>query len=166
MNLGFNFSRGIELATKTYCGLSPCHGLIDPKSFDYILVALDKADVIVAYIANPKLRSISRRFISRVNVVILNLIFAMNLRYYHLNFYRTDILKKIPTSTRSYALMVELLIYAIKSGATFIQVPFFHKKRLVGKSKALRLKNVLNILKTYIRLFWQIMIFRRRINLN
>lgn len=166
MNLGFNFSRGIELATKTYCGLLPCHGLIDPRSFDSILTALDKADVIVAYIANPNLRSISRRFISHVNVVLLNLIFAMDLKYYHLNFYRTDILKKIPTSTKSYALMVELLIYAIKSGAVFLQVPFFHKKRLVGKSKALRLKNILNILKTYIRLFWKIRVLRKRIDLN
>ena len=166
MNLGYNFREGIKLASKNYAGLLPCHGLTDPESFDSVFQALDKADVVITYIANPKIRPLSRRIVSWVNVALLNLIFGFLLKYYHLNFYRTEILKKIPTSTQSYALMVELLVYAVKSGATFIQVPFFLKKRVTGKSKALRLKNIINILKTYARLFWQVRICGKRINLT
>lgn len=166
MNLGFNFARGIKMASKTFAGLLPCHGLTDPQSFDSVFQALDKADIVITYIANPEIRPLIRRIVSWINVALLNLIFGLRLKYYHLNFYRTKILKKIPTSTQSYALMVELLVYAVKSGATFIQVPFFLKKRVSGRSKALRLKNIINILKTYVNLFWQIMILRKRINLN
>ena len=166
MNLGYNFARGIGMASKTFVGLWPCHGLIASKSLDYILPAIRKTDIVVGYIKNPEIRSRSRRIISRVNVIILNLLFGFKLSYYHLNFYRTDQLKKVPTSTVSYALMVELLVYLVASGADYIETPFFLRERLTGKSKALRFKNIINILKTYARLFWLVRICRKRISLN
>ncbi len=166
MNLGFNFAKGIELASKEYAGLLPCHGQTAIESFDNLLPALSKADVTVTYIGNPEARPLTRRLVSKINVILVNLIFGLRLKYYHLNFYRTDILKKIPTSTESYALMVELLVYAVKSGASYTHVPVVIQKRIFGKSKALRPKNIINILKTYARLFWRIRILGKRINLN
>lgn len=166
MNLGYNFARGIEMATKEYAGLLPCHGQTDPVSFDAILPALAGVDVVVTYIFNPKVRPLTRHFVSRVNVIIINVILGLQLKYYHLNFYRTEILKKIPISTNSYAMMVELLVYAVKSGASYVQIPILLRKREFGKSKALRPKNIFNILKTYTRLFWQIRVLGKRVNLN
>lgn len=166
MNLGFNFARGIDLASKEYSGLLPCHGQTDPVSFDTILPAFQGVDVVITYIFNPKARPLVRNIISRINVLLVNWLFGLNLNYYHLNFYRTEILKKIPTSTDSYALMVELLVYAVKSGASYVQIPILLKKRKFGKSKALRPKNIVNVLKTYARLFWQIRVLKKRINLN
>ena len=168
MNLGFNFARGIEMASKEYTGLLPCHGKTDPISFDFLLPVLKRAniDVVVTYIDNPHVRPRVRNIISRFNVHLVNIIFWLNLEYYHLNFYRTEMLKKIPTSTDSYALMVELLVYAVKSGASYVQIPFILKKREFGKSKALRPKNIINILKTYTRLFWKVMMLRKRINFH
>lgn len=166
MNLGFNFARGITMASKEYTGLLPCHGQTAIESFDNLLPALLKADVIVTYICNPEVRPLIRNIISRINVGLVNFIFGLHLKYYHLNFYRTDILKKIPTSTGSYALMVELLVYAVKSGACYTEIPIFLRKREFGKSKALRAKNLINILRTYFRLFWQIRVLGKRINLR
>lgn len=166
MNLGYNFTRGISLASKKFVGLLPSHNLITPESYDSILSALEKADVVVAYIANPKVRPLSRRIVSWVNVSLLNLLFGFKLKYYHLNFYRTEILKNLPQSTQSYALMVELLIYSLASGSTYIQVPFWRKERQIGKSKAMRLRNISEILKTYGRLFWRIRILREKIDLK
>lgn len=166
MNLGYNISQGIASATKTYCGSVPCHGLIASESFDYILPALEKTDVVIAYIANPKVRPLSRRIVSWVNTAILNLLFGFELKYYHFNFYRTDLLKRLPKSTQSYALMVELLVYFLASGASYIEVPFFRIERGAGESKAMRLKNISEILKTYSRLFWRVKILREKINLQ
>lgn len=166
MNIGYNFARGIKVATKTYCGAMPCNGLIAPESYDSILTAIKKSekDIVIAYIANPKARPLYRRVISRVNTMILNLLFGLNLKYYHLNFYRTDLLKKLPTSTVSYALLVELLVCALASGASYIQVPFYRIERSTGKSKALRPKNLMGIFETYLRLFWRIRILKEKIN--
>ncbi len=166
MNLGYNFGRGISMVSKTFTGLWPCHGLITSKSLDYILLALYKSDVVVGYIENSEVRPWTRRLVSRINVILLNLLFGFKLKYYHLNFYRTDQLKKVSTSTKSYALMVELLVYLVASGVKYIEVPFFLRERLTGKSKAMRLKNIINILKTYFRLFWRIRVLRERIDLS
>lgn len=158
MNLGYNFSRGVGLASKKFMGILPCHNLIAPESYDNIFPAFEKyqRDVIVAYIANPQVRPWSRRFVSWFNTTLLNLLFGFGLKYYHLNFYRTDLLKKLPMSTVSYALMVELLVYALASGASYVEIPFFRLERGIGKSKALRFKNIKDIFKTYARLFWRI----------
>lgn len=168
MNLGYNFARGIKMASKEYAGLLPCHGLIDLKSFDLILPALAKGniDVLVGYIANPRVRHLRRRIVSWINTTLLNLLFGFGLKYYHLNFYRTELLKKLPKSTQSYALMVELLVCSLASGAIYKEVPFYRIERGMGKSKALRIKNLIEIFKTYGRLFWRVRVLRKRIDLS
>ncbi len=166
MNLGFNFLRGIKLVSKMFVGLLPCHNLIASESYDNILRAFEKyqKDIIVAYIDNPQVRPLSRRFVSRFNTVLLNLLFGFGLRYYHLNFYRAALLKRLPKSTNSsYALMVELLVYALASGASYVEVPFFRLERGIGKSKALRFKNISDILKTYAHLFWQVRVLKKKV---
>lgn len=162
MNLGFNFAKGIDIASKKYAGLLPCHGLIDPESFDLILPSLAEGeiDVLVGYIANPKVRHLDRRIVSWVNTTLLNLLFGFGLKYYHFNFYRTELLKKLPRSTQSYALMVELLVCSLAFGASYEEVPFYRVERGMGKSKALRIKNLAEILKTYAQLFWRIRILK------
>lgn len=168
MNLGFNFAKGIELASKNYTGLWPCHDLIAEESFDFIIPALGIKDVIIAYIANPEIRPFSRRIGSQFVMGLLNLFFGFRLKYYHLNFYRTDLLKKVSkfTNSSAYALMGELLILALSSGASFIEVPFFRKERLIGKSNAMRFRNITGFLKTYSRLFWKVRILKKKIDLK
>ena len=168
MNLGFNFTKGIGLSSKSYVGLWPCHDLIDIKSFDFILPALgNEKDIVIAYIANHYIRSFKRRAGSQFVMALLNLFFGFRLKYYHLNFYRADLLKTIVkhTENTAYALMGELLILALSSGASYVEVPFFRKERLVGKSNAMRFRNITGFLKTYSRLFWRVRILRKRINL-
>jgi len=168
MNLGYNFSRGIGLASKTFTGLLPCHNLIAPESYDMILSAAERTqkDIIITHIANPWVRPHHRRFVSWINTWLLNLIFGFKFKYYHLNFYRTALLKQLPNSTQSYALMVELLVWALYSGASYVEVPFWRKERSTGKSKALRIKNIADILKTYARLFWRVRILGEKISLK
>lgn len=168
MNLGFNFAKGIELASKNYIGLWPCHDLIAEESFDFIIPALGTKDVIIAYIANPEIRPFSRRRGSQFVMELLNLLFGFRLKYYHLNFYRADLLKRVLkfTNSTAYALMGELLILALSSGASYVEVPFFRKERLIGKSNAMRLRNITGFLKTYSRLFWEVRILKKKIDLK
>ena len=168
MNVGYNFSRGIELASKSYTCLLPCHNLIAPESYDMILSAAERTqkDIIITHIANPWVRPHHRRFVSWINTWLLNLIFGFKFKYYHLNFYRTALLKQLPNSTQGYAFMVELLVYALTSGAKWAEVPFWRLERGVGKSKALRFKNIADILKTYARLFWRVRILGEKISLK
>ena len=166
MNLGYNFLKGVELASKPFTGVLPCHNLIAAESFNFILPALSRADVVIAYIANPRVRPFKRRVGSQFVMRLLNLFFGLNLKYYHLNFYRTDLLKKASkyATSSAYALMGEILILCLSSGASYVEVPFFRVERNIGKSKAMRFKNITGFLKTYSRLFWRIRILKEKID--
>ncbi len=167
MNLGFNITRGFQLATKKYVGFVPGDNETDLETLDNILQVLGKADIIVPYIKNPEARSLTRRFLSTTYVRIINVAFSLRMRYYNgLCFFKTSMVQKVPVSTYGFAYMTEILVKLLKSGATFVEVPMILKIRERGATKAFRLKNILSVFKTFLTLFWEVQILRRRINLS
>ena len=166
LNLGYVLYRGIRTASKEYVGIFPAHNQTAPESLDHIFSALGRADVLAAYIANPEARPWKRRIISRINTILLNLLFNLKLKYYHFCFYRTSLAKQVPISTNSYAAMPEITVWLLKSGASCIQIPFMLKKGQPRKSKALRPKNLISIFKTLIGLFWKIVVLGERISIQ
>ncbi|MCX6813558.1 MAG: glycosyltransferase family 2 protein [Candidatus Azambacteria bacterium] len=167
MNLGFNITRGFQLATKEYVGFVPGDNETDSESLDNILQVLGKADIIVPYIKNPEVRPWGRRFLSRAYVLIINTAFNLKTRYFNgLCFFKTSMVKKVPVTTYGFSYMTEILVKLLKSGATFVEVPMINKVRERGSTKAFRPKNVASVFKTFLTLFWQVQILRRRINLS
>lgn len=167
MNLGFNISRGFQLATKEYAGFIPGDDETAPETLDYIFGALGEADMVVPYIQNPETRPWARRALSKTYVVIINIAFGLRMRYYNgLCYFKTAMVKQVPVSTFGFAYMTEILVKLIKSGATFVEVPLVNKPRERGASKAFRLKNVISVFKTFLLLFWEVQILRRRIKLE
>lgn len=165
--LGSMFKRGISLAKKEYVGLISPYNQVDLDSLGNILDALSNHDIVVAYIGNFKTRPWYREVASGVNTKIVNCLFGLKLRYYHLNFYRTALVKKVPFTTDNHAAMVEAAVWTAKSGVSLAQVPFtMIPHNFKSKSRAFRTKNVVGIFKTYAWLFWRVMILRKRINLN
>lgn len=165
LNLGYILDHGIRAASKEYVGIFPAHNQTAPESLDRIFSALGGADVLAAYIANPEVRPWKRRVVSRINTILLNLLFNLKLKYYHFCFYKASLAKQVPISTSSYAAMPEITVWLLKSGASCIQVPFVLKKSQPRKSKALRPKNLISIFRTLIGLFWKIMILGERISI-
>lgn len=165
--LGSIFRRGIKIAKKEYVGLIPAYNQVSLDSLDDIFKALSNNDMVIAYIGNHKARPWHRAVASEVNTKLVNLLFGLRLRYYHLNFFRTALAKKMPFTTDSHAAMVEAAVWMAKSGAILTQVPFtMIPHDFKSKSHAFDPDNIWIILKTYARLFWQIMILRKRINLS
>ena len=167
MNLGFNITRGFQLAVKEYAGFVPGDNETDPEALDSILQVLGKADIIVPYIKNPEVRPLTRRFLSTAYVMIINAAFGFRMRYYNgLCFFKTSMVQKVPVSTFGFAYMTEILVKLLKSGATFVEVPMILRARERGATKAFRLKNILSVFKTFLTLFWEVQILRKRIILS
>ncbi len=167
MNLGFNITRGFQLATKEYVGFVPGDNETAPETLDNILQVLGKADIIVPYIKNPEVRPLTRRFLSAVYVRIINAAFGLRMRYYNgLCFFKTSMVQKVPVSTFGFAYMTEILVKLLKSGATFVEAPMVLQAREKGATKAFRLKNIISVFKTFLTLFWKVQVLRRRINLS
>lgn len=164
MNLGFNITRGFQLAIKEYVGFVPGDNETDSESLDNILQVLGKADIIIPYIKNPEVRFLTRRFLSAAYVRIINAAFGLRMRYYNgLCFFKTSMVQKVPVSTYGFAYMTEILVKLLKSGANFIEVPMINRARERGATTAFRLKNIISVFKTFLTLFWEVQILRKRI---
>ena len=168
MNLGFNFARGIQLATKEFVGMIPGDNEMEPESLDNIFQVLGKADIIVPYIENPKARPWGRRFLSKTYIMIINTAFGLNLKYFNGGcYFKTSMVKNVPISTFGFSYMTEILVKILKSypNTTFIEVPMINRVRERGATKAFRLKNIVSVFKTFLTLFWEVQILNKKIKL-
>lgn len=167
MNLGYNVVRGFQLATKRFVGWVPGDDVNEPETFDNIFQALGNSDIVVSYVENPKVRHRLRRFLSGAYGMIVNVAFGLDMRYYNgLCFFKTPMVKKVPVSTYGYAYMAEILVKLLKSGATFVEVPMIARARGEGATKAFRLKNIASVFKTFLTLFWEVQILKKRVKLE
>ena len=166
MNLGYNITKGFQLATKEFVGFVPGDNENEPETLDNIFQKLGRADIIIPYIKNPEVRPWGRRFLSRTYVIIINTTFGLNMKYYNGTcFFKTTMVKKVPISTFGFAYMTEILVKLLKSGASFIEVPMVNKKRERGATKAFRVKNIASVFKTFIHLFYEVQVLRRRVEI-
>lgn len=165
--LGIMFKRGISLARKECVGLITPFNQVDLGSLKYILESLNTYDMVVAFIGNRSARPWHRVVASEFNTKLINLLLGLKFRYYHLNFYRTNLVRNVPFTTDSHAAMVEAGVWIAKSGATLTQVPFIMvPHNFKSKSRAFRITNIIKAMKTYAVLFWRIRVLSKRINLS
>ena len=167
MNLGYNITKGFELATKEYAGFIPGDNETEPETLDNIFQALGASDIIIPFIQNPEARPWGRRFLSRTYVIIINTAFGLNMKYYNgMCYFKTEMVKRVPVSTYGFAYMTEILVKLLKSGANFMEVPMINRVRERGATKAFRIKNIISVFKTFARLFYEVQILRRRVNIT
>ena len=80
---------------------------------------------------------------------MMNFIFRLGLRYYNGSFIcKTSLLRSVPLYCRGMAIYSEAKVRLIKSGSSFIEVPFEHIGRKYGVSKAVSLNSVIDTLAT------------------
>ncbi len=166
MNLGYNITKGFELATKEYAGFIPGDNETEPETLDSIFQNLGKADIIIPYIKNPEARPWGRRILSKTYVFIINTAFGLHMKYYNgMCYFKTAMVKNVPVSTYGFAYMTEILVKLLKSGASFMEVPMINRVRERGATKAFRIKNIVSVFKTFLHLFYEVQILRRRVQI-
>lgn len=159
MGFGYNYSKGVELASMDYVMMVPGDNEITEESVAEILSAAGRADIVVPYTANTGVRPLSRRIISSLFTSVMNAITGLDLKYYNGPcLHRSDIIKKVPMTTWGYAYMASILSRLIGAGHSYVETPMYLKKREHGGSKAFRFKNVLRVGKTLFGLFWEMRI--------
>ena len=90
---------------------------------------------------------------------LMNLLFGMNLRYFNgIVLHKRPVIQSVTIETDGFAYQAEALIKLIKSGHSFAQTPQWILERKFGSSKAFYPKNIVRVLKTVARLYYQIQI--------
>lgn len=142
--LGASVREGYELASKDYVIWSAGDGGMSVDSIAAMMEHCGRQDLVVTYIANADSRSTLRRLTSKAYVLILNSLFGFKLKYYNGSvIYPTKVVQKIKTETFGFFFFAETLIKVLSAGHTYVEIPTHHFIRSHGKSKAFRLKNIL-----------------------
>lgn len=157
MNLGYNYKKGVELATKDYVIMVPGDSETTNDSFHVMFEMLGKADIVIPHTINTEVRTMSRRILSRAYTALMNVLFGLRLKYFNGTvIHKRTVIQSIKIETDSFAYQAEALIKLIKKGHTYAEVGMWLKERGGGESKALRLKNITRVLKAIAQLFRQI----------
>src|SRR5262249_17405907 len=114
-----------------------------------------EADVIIGYTRDMwKARAWSRTFISKTFTFLVNRITGRRLHYYNgLQIHRASVLKSLRIQSIGYGFQAEVLVKCLAQSRTFVEVPMELTERERGESKAFRLKNVVDVLRTLARLY-------------
>jgi NAD(P)-dependent dehydrogenase (short-subunit alcohol dehydrogenase family) len=154
MGLGYGWMRAIEAASKSSFIFVPGDDTWPYRSLLELFGNLGKADVVTSFTTNPEIRSPVRRVLSSIYTASLNLLFGLDMQYYHgLTIYPSAFLRAHPITTYGFASMAEALLRAIHEGLSFIEVACVIEERAKGRSKALTAKNLASIGATIGRLF-------------
>jgi hypothetical protein len=131
-----------------YVSWLPADGEIPPTIFEEISKKSNTHEVVVPYPINSfKARPFSRALLSKIFRTAVNFIFKIQLRYQNgNNIYPLDMIKNVTFINKGFLIHLEVLLYCIKNkNANIIQVPFSLEQRTSGESKAISLKNILDI---------------------
>lgn len=154
---GYNYQKGIELARYDYVVMFPGDNVITEKSVKDLLSKTGEADIIISYVANPELRTFTRRTISRAFTMLVNFLFFLDVAYYNGSpIIKTSLVRATPRTTSGFAYMAEILVQLLKSNHGYIEVATNIQPRVYGKSTAFKPKNFYSVGKTILNLFWRV----------
>lgn len=162
MGFGFNYTDGVRRATRDYVMMVPGDNEIPLEAIKRVMSKAGEADVIIPYTANPEVRPLSRRVISRAFVGLINTMFGLDITYYNGTcLVKSSLLKKVPLKTWGFAYMAAILVRLLKSGASYAEVGVDIAQRSSGKTKAFAVKNVMSVGKAILTLFWDVRVKER-----
>jgi dolichol-phosphate mannosyltransferase len=162
MGLGYCFAQGYREARKNFFVYIPGDNTWPYRSFIELLGNLGRADVITSYAINPDVRPFGRRIVSRLYTEVLNLLFGRRLQYFNgLTIYPVEFLRRNPATTFGFGFQAEVLLKALNSGLSYIEVGLPIDARTAGGSKAVTLANIHSVLATLVRLFFELRVIRR-----
>lgn len=148
---GYSFTRGVKLAEMEYVTVFPGDNDMSAESLAKLVNAIGDTDLVISYMSKTNRRSLFRRAVSKLFVVLMNTLFGLKLEYYNGAFIcRSQVLKTIPIKSVGLATLAECLVRMIKSGYSYKAIYFEHVGRKSEKSKAFKIRNVVAVVNTIV----------------
>jgi hypothetical protein len=118
-----------------------------------ILERIGEADIVIPYVANSSVRTLTRRAISSAFTLLLNVLFRQRVPYYNgVVLHRTDLIRDIVIETNGFAYQAEALIKLLQRGASSSSIAINLSERGDRRTRAFRLANVVTVAETIWRL--------------
>jgi len=155
-NRGFGaaYRTGVDAAAGEYLVMVHGDNAWGADTLRVLFRNVGHADVIVGYTRGMwRARPLTRTALSKTFTWLVNSITGRRLRYYNgLQIHRADVLKTLTIESRGYGFQAEVLVKALRRSRTYIEVPMDLMERQHGESKAFRLRNAVDVVRTLQRL--------------
>jgi glycosyltransferase involved in cell wall biosynthesis len=147
---GWTYRRGVEAAAGTHIVMVHGDNAWGWETLREFFSRTGQADIIVGYTRDMwRSRTWTRTFISKSFTLMVNAITRRGLRYYNgLQIHQAPVLKALQIESTGYAFQAEVLVKALRSARTVIEVPMDLTERVRGRSKAFRVANVIDVMRT------------------
>ncbi len=151
---GWTYRRGVDAASRAFIVMVHGDNAWGWETLREFFSHVGEADLIIGYTRNMwRSRTWTRTIISKAFTWTVNAITRRRLRYYNgLQIHPAAVLKSLTIQSSGYGFQAEVLVKALRLTKTRIEVPMDLIEREKGESKAFRLKNVADVLRTIRRL--------------
>jgi glycosyltransferase involved in cell wall biosynthesis len=150
MGFGWSYRRGVDAAALDHIVMVHGDNAWGHATLRGFFSRVGDADVIVGYTRDMwSSRTLTRTLISKGYTFVVNVITRRRLRYYNgLQIHPAAVLKSLKIQSSGYGFQSEVLVKSLRRARTVIEVPMDLTEREKGESKAFRLKNVVDVLRT------------------
>lgn len=155
--IGVSFWDGVDSSYGNIVCMLPGDNEIEPHEILRYFNLLVNVDMVIPFVFNKKIRSLFRNILSSIYKFIINNTFLISLNYTNGTvLYRKSLLDDLSHRSSGFFFQTDILIRLVKRGYLFAEVPYRLRVRKEGKSKALSLRSLLEVIKGYIRLVREI----------
>ena len=116
------------------------------ESIEKLVVNRAEADMIIPYTVNANERGFSRRIISSLYTIVVNLITGYNLKYYNGTIlHRTCLLRSIEMESDGHSFQSEAVIRLLRKGHSYKEVPITVNWNKAHKTNAFKIRNIIDV---------------------
>ena len=155
MGFGENFGEAAFMGTGTYYRVV-CGDNTEPvETLVKVFREIGKADIILSYRPlDVDGKALSRRILSKIYTLIVNLISGYRLNYYNglPIFKRRDVMRWNPNS-HGFGYQADLVTRLLDKGATYLEVPVTAHERNAGKPSAIKFRNFCSVAHSLVNIF-------------
>ena len=156
MGLGCSYGVGIALAANEYMSWVAGNNLVPQEALERIYDRVGERDMVISYIVRD-VRGFNRRMMSRAFTISMNLLFSVKVRYYTGPcVYKTAVARRLPARAHGSLFVAELLVRLLRARQTYVEVGLQPLPRSSGSTKTFRLRNLIDVFGSVLRLFWEL----------
>ena len=157
MGFGWSYRRGVTAARLGHVVMVHGDNAWSSDTLRELFSHIGEADIIIGYTRNMwRSRTWQRTVISKIFTLAVNLVTRRHLEYYNgLQIHLAPVLKSLRIESSGYGFQPEVLVKCLHATRTFVEVPMDLTERVHGESKAFRMKNVVDVLRT-LKVLWDV----------
>lgn len=149
--IGASFWEGVDNAKGEIVIWIPGDNENDPWEIFRYYTLLEHVDIVIPFIFNREIRSLFRNSLSFIYRFIINTTFQVNFNYTNGTvLFRKSILKELDHRSDSFFFQTDILIWTVKKGYLFAEVPYRLGLRKEGISKSVTFPSLLKVIKGYL----------------